>query len=520
MKVVESWSMEISESSEYQEYLYLNYGPLKISPEEEKVLKSKTLEGKLLRAVLEAEIPYTVNRTLFENSIQEILNQIAYLRAQASEARRIIQEITNKEEITDNEAMMAEVQLHNLQGLTTARREQESGYLELQEPCDTLSSIVNKYFQNLRGMIVGLYKQTGGGLSQDFPNELIFRKSEDIERVPASEKMFRPVEAVGQILREVIGQKENSISVSEGDKIIIEQQSVGERQKRRRLPTGYTWEEIFQNPEIYENKSLVQGYRNAVTGLIENLEGRFSRFVDENGNVSQLAAMEEILILTPSELNQSFNPDTKTRSNLPSATKIVCLIYRFVSGEFVPSDQLEEFTNRIRSGEYKNSDPEKTIFEILEHELFPEGKNESETTIYEQQDQDIYAPKTRVTDTQPLQDRNEQLRNTAIGIIKEARNKFGELATAESMTLSFPMVNGQMDKLLGGAANIRHVAEELGYIKVERGSERKIYTELEAIIVYTCKKFKQRYQDSRRMRPIITAIINTYEGEFASQIDQ
>ncbi len=251
------------------------------------------------------------------------------------------------------------------------------------------------------------------------------------------------------------------------------------------------WEEIFQNPKLMEEHNLVETYQKTIKTLAGNWGEITGRQIHLSSEEDYMSVIDQIVGMTIEELNQLLDAgDPKT---FRPATRIISLIHRYVCGNFLPPSNFEQVARKMRKLEY---DFERSIADIL--------KGLSSSWVSDKNP--LCDP-----DNKPIVAEHEDiLRNTAKGIILDAKRHFNEIATLDHLNIEYPITGRTLDKLTDDAS-MRHFSEDTGHVLRHFG--KKTYSELDAIIVYYLKTNMRSITDNRKRKKLLQALKQQYYSE-------
>ncbi len=274
------------------------------------------------------------------------------------------------------------------------------------------------------------------------------------------------------------------------------------------------WKEIFGEEkyrELMSDRNFAQKYCNAIA-LVANagIEVFDMTLRNKSGLYdSRVDYKTAIQILDGLTINDFLSVFTLSKQDI-SAMRILSLVYRTKIHEFVEPENFTELLGMIKNSELNIDSDAPTLGDAVESYFLYKSYQEYESTE-EDPEQDQIQSNEMENEEVRGQTKEQKLEAMAKKIIEMARERIAEQSAAESMNVNFPMSGAAMDKLLGGVARVRHIAEQKGYI--ERPNDRGDYDELSTIIISYGKTNAEKFQDQKRSWKIIEAIKEAYLNE-------
>ncbi len=453
-----------------------------LSPEEQELLNSTTIESLFYTLILTAEKYHTA-------SAAEIVQTLTLAQATAEQARNLYEDLTDPKKV-----MEKGVDADTLQQLAQnliASQEQRKALLQQDEKASVLSKM---NYPILKTAILDSWRKNRESGGTPIPEGLIKAFQERRQIIGGKEELVKFAMIVfGEVL--TTPQEEATVEfitetvVAEEEK--EQPQVVVKKVPPKRGNVFSTWKEVFMSLELSQDVTFSQNYRNAINQVIKKFPERFEKFghPDDKTHLTDLkGAIETLDDLTVNDLNGAF--DINAPRTLHSAARIVSLILRLEShlegkDAFIPSGELEELTKEIRSGVYT---PNTRVCEILREkfsQIFSPGEI-TEEEILEKEESIEKRNRFPTTDEEIV----EHLVNTLKILYDDTESKRG------GRELHFPLSTAQVQKFLPRIKqNFVDSMDEKGLVSpnAPSGKESRRYSKLDILKLIILYQYRRGY---------------------------
>lgn len=458
--------------------------------------------------------PIIATSNLYEAAKAESENQIRTIEAQIEDTINLSNQIEaqladttwsaglTKEDIT---AKYAEL-LANKKGSKATISKLNETALQYTKVYDNLVAVLDIKIASLRAVIVDFLVQNPQVLTEN-----PFYDESYPEEIQNNDQVIEPTDVIGGMFSRLTKNiPEEAAYTDELPGGNYEDPGTEEQYEIEAV----NWKEIFgedKYPELMTDRNFAQKYCNAIALVAKAGIEVFDMTLRDKSSLKdpRVDYKNAIDILDGLTINDFLSVFAQTKDI--SAMRILSLVYKIKIDEFVEPENFAELLSMIRNNELDIDADSPTLGDAVEsyylNLLLQEYESDEETEQVEGQ----FTNPPEDEDVPGDQNKEQKLEKMAKRIIKMARERISEQSAAENMTANWPMSGATMDKLLGGVARVRHIAEQKRYI--ERPDEKGGYDELSTIIIAYGKTDAKKFQDSKRSWKLIETIKAVYENE-------
>jgi hypothetical protein len=445
--------------------------PVILSPEEQAVLESNTLEAITLQLFITAQQFHLTDTE----------------KLQAIKGKAIARADTLQQELISaatSEVIDPQTQVTLAEEIVKAT---ESGN-QAQEVHEKAVHIAESNYPALRQLIVDSFNNTGGTpIPPGFAEAL---QSEKLQEMKPETRLLTQVAAT--VLSEVItcGRRSTSQFVLAPTEPIQPKVLAPKPRRIEGIPHFSSWEDVFLDYEV--DRKTIQLYRSTLQAVMRNLPKRFGKYMsskDHGKSTNYLSAIEQLYFLTVGDLNAVAKvSDSRT---IQSAKRIMALIYRIDSGEFRDPDEFEQLAHKIRTVD--KYDQQVCVADIIQQEFLPEYKFDSPLPYFETHPP-ITKEETRA-DIYEFPEKTPEKKDEITTFIRSALNKFYSLANQRNVSIEWPLTATRLALIDGRltAKFVDQLAEDNvvrpAEIQEVQGGQSYMYSQLEVIKLMVIKRY-------------------------------